>query len=251
MKGRPLPEAFRRRANRPAIVGHRGVRGPRPENTLEAIEEAARQGADAVEIDVRLCATGEVVVFHDPDLARLTGDARVVAHVGLEELARFDLGDGARIPTLEGVLDLVAARGLGLNVEIKHDAESKPRTVAAVAAILRRRAAEIRAGMVVSSFDPWMLVAHRALVPSVCHALLVHESTYHDWALRIARRLPIDGVHVEASLAVPARARPFLERGFVSAWTVNDPARAQAGYDLGLEALITDVPRVVLAAFGQ
>lgn len=249
MKRRALPDAFRRRANRPAVVGHRGVRGPRPENTIEAIEEAHRQGADAVEIDVRLCATGEVVVFHDPDLAQLAGDARLVARVGLAELRRFDLGDAARIPTLDQVIEVVAARGLGLNVEIKHDAESKPRTVAAVAAILRRRAPEVRAGIVVSSFDPWVLVAHRALVPALCHALLVHESTYHDWALRIARRLPIDGVHIEASLAVPARARPFFQRGFVSAWTINDPTRARAAFDLGLEALITDTPQALRQAF--
>ncbi len=249
MKPRALPEAFRRRAHRPAVVGHRGVRGPRPENTIEAIEEAYRQGADAVEIDVRLCATGEVVVFHDPDLSRLAGDARLVAQVGLLDLGRIDLGEGARIPTLDQILDVVAERGLGLNVEIKHDADSKPRTVAAVSTILRRRARDVAAGIVVSSFDPWILVAHRALVPAVCHALLVHESTYHDWALRIARRLPIDGVHLEASLAVPARARPLLDRGFVSAWTVNDPPRARAAFDLGLEALITDAPAKVRAAF--
>src|SRR5690349_15319842 len=94
-----LPRAFRRSARRPAIVGHRGVRGPAPENTAASIREAKRQGADAVEIDVRPCASGEVVVFHDPDLSRIAKDPRSVARVGYDELSAIDAGAGERIPT--------------------------------------------------------------------------------------------------------------------------------------------------------
>ncbi|RYE94070.1 MAG: glycerophosphodiester phosphodiesterase, partial [Myxococcales bacterium] len=54
----------RRPGQPPRIYGHRGVRGARPENTLAAFEHAAAEGADGVELDVRVCGSGELVVFH-------------------------------------------------------------------------------------------------------------------------------------------------------------------------------------------
>ncbi|MBL8740865.1 MAG: glycerophosphodiester phosphodiesterase [Myxococcales bacterium] len=251
-----LPTAFRRRAGRPAIVGHRGVRslagassGPFVENTLGAIEEAARQGADAVEIDVRACLSGEIVVFHDPDLARLANDPREVARVGWPSLRGLDLG-GGRIPLLEDVLALVSDLGLGLNVEIKHDLPDRKAVVGPVAKLLAPRAGSI--DLVVSSFDPTTLSLFRFAAPRIAAAQLIHESTYHDWAFRVARALGT-AVHVESTLAVRARCQPFLgdpsHRRFVNVWTVNDPGEARRLFDLGVDALITDVPGRLRAAF--
>src|ERR1700744_3127380 len=91
----------------PLVVGHRGGRGPGwpPENTLPAFDQARRQGARAIELDVRTCAGGTVVVFHDDTLARMTQerDARRVADVAADDLLDVDLG-GATIPTLDEVL---------------------------------------------------------------------------------------------------------------------------------------------------
>src|SRR5215212_5287639 len=134
----PLPEAFRRREGRPAIVGHRGVRQPSKgfvENTLRAVEEAKRQGADAVEIDVRACLSGEIVVFHDPDLKRLAGDSREVASVSWSVLQALDIG-GDRAPLLEDAARLARELGLGLNVEIKHDLPDRRAVVGPVARLL-------------------------------------------------------------------------------------------------------------------
>jgi glycerophosphoryl diester phosphodiesterase len=222
------------------------VRGPKPENTLAAIREAAAQGADAVEIDVRTCASGEVVVFHDPDLSRFGGSG-VVSKLSLGELGRVDLGAGERIPRLEEALDLARALSLGVNVEIKHDVPDRARVVRKVARVLSDwdRGHDV----VVSSFDPVVLAMHRAFVPRLAHALLVHESTYHDWALRIARAGRVDGVHTEVSLTVAARIGTFVGRGFVNTWTVNDPREARRAFELGVSAVITDRPAHIRAAF--
>ncbi len=246
---RELPHAFRRRTGRPALVGHRGVRdGGFDENTLEAVEEAKRQGADAVEVDVRPCASGEIVVFHDPDLARMAGQRRDVADLPWSELKRVQLARSQRIPLLADVLALTRELGLGLNVELKHDVPQRSLLVAPAAALLRPYATSL--DLVVSSFDPTTLVSHRLRLPSVCHALLVHESTYHDWALRIARGLRV-GVHAESSLVVPARAAPALARGFLNAWTVNDAREAARIAALGVDAIITDRPAFLRAALTQ
>ncbi|NUP11302.1 MAG: glycerophosphodiester phosphodiesterase [Polyangiaceae bacterium] len=223
------------------------MRGTRPENTLVAFAEAKKQGADAIELDVRTCASGEVIVFHDPDLERLAHDTRKVADVRFDDLRRIDVGEGEHIPTLEEALDLARELALGVNVEIKHDVPDRVRTSAAVARILSSW--ERKLDVVVSSFEPLVLATHKVLVPGVCHALLVHESTYHDWALRIARAGRVDGVHTEASITVRARVAWFAEHAFVNSWTINDPALARRAYDLGVSAVITDRPRLILDAF--
>src|SRR5260370_8799515 len=54
-------------------IGHRGAAGLEPENTLRGIETALRFGVDMVEVDVRPCADGALLVIHDDDLKRGTG----------------------------------------------------------------------------------------------------------------------------------------------------------------------------------
>jgi glycerophosphoryl diester phosphodiesterase len=52
------------------VVGHRGVAGHEPENTLRSFRRALEFGVDGIELDVRLSADGELVVFHDATLRR-------------------------------------------------------------------------------------------------------------------------------------------------------------------------------------
>src|SRR6476646_7269082 len=120
--------SFRRLSGAPPYVfGHRGVRGAAPENTMAAFELAAASGADGVELDVRLCRTGELVVCHDPTLARFTGgrDERKVADLDLGELARADVGSGQGVPPLAEVLRLARDRKLRVNVEMKRDVPNR------------------------------------------------------------------------------------------------------------------------------
>ena len=115
------------------IVAHRGDSGFAPENTLAAVSAAIRQRADYLEVDARLSADGEVVLFHDGTLARTTNASEVypqrapwaIEDFTLEELKRLDAGSwfdpayaGERIPTLAEALDLMAGR-IGLWLELK------------------------------------------------------------------------------------------------------------------------------------
>ena len=81
MPGLELPQP-------PWIVGHRGVRGPVPENTVESLREAVEQGADMVELDLQLTAGDEVVVFHDPLVPLEDGQGKAVARLTVEERRR-------------------------------------------------------------------------------------------------------------------------------------------------------------------
>src|SRR6187431_1614466 len=107
--------SFRRTSGAPPYVfGHRGVRGEAPENTMAAFDLAATSGADGVELDVRLCRSGELVVCHDADLGRLTRgrDTRRLADLDRAELQRVDVGGGQSIPLLADVLAWAESRRL-------------------------------------------------------------------------------------------------------------------------------------------
>ena len=100
------------------IIGHRGAAGYAPENTLSAFALAMGSGVDMVEFDVWKCASGELVVFHDARLERLTnGFGTLVSHT-LEELKKLTVLGCETIPTLTEVLDFIDRR-VKVYIEIK------------------------------------------------------------------------------------------------------------------------------------
>ena len=130
----------------PKLVGHRGACDVAPENTMASFERAWQDGADIVELDVRLSADHHVVVLHDALLDRTTDGTGYVGDRSLAKLKRLDAGAwfdpryaGERIPTLHEVLDWVDGR-VGLLLELKFDPYGAfdpalvPRVVAAVVA---------------------------------------------------------------------------------------------------------------------
>ena len=115
------PACGKRRAEhiRGAKYAHRGLHNAQvSENTLAAFERACQAGY-GIELDVQLSRDGHVVVFHDDDLRRMTGDPRRVDEVDLSELQSLPLPDGSRIPAFAEVLACVAGRA-PLLVEIKN-----------------------------------------------------------------------------------------------------------------------------------
>jgi glycerophosphoryl diester phosphodiesterase len=243
---------FRRGAARPLIIGHRGVRRAGVvENTLPAFEAAAREGAEALELDVRVCASGELVVVHDPTLARITegADPRAVTDLPLTELARVALPGGARVSPLAEVLAFARERRLAVNVELKRDAPSRPAIVRAAARLLRSW--DPAHGILVSSFDPAMLLALRRLAPHVPAALLVHRTPWHLVATTLSGPFGADAVHLERTLTRPDLVRSLRARGLVlNVWTVNDPGEARDLAALGVDGIITDDPAGIIAALG-
>ena len=220
------------------ILGHRGAVHPTaPENTLAAIERALRQGADGVEIDVRVTADGVPVCHHDPSMERTVGDRRLVAMTPYADLPWIG---SHRIPRLSEVVDLVAGRGQ-LVVELKSPgwpALEAPESVSAVAAVLRRH----RLGHVsVSSFDRLRLRAFAGLGLECPTALLGRPAAP---LLGLVRQAAADGhpqvhPHVSSVLAHPEQLQAGVQ---TTSWTVNRAEDLTALRDLGVSAVITDDP---------
>ena len=100
------------------IIGHRGACGYAPENTLASFAKAIECGADMVEFDVWRCLSGELVVFHDKEVERVTNGTGCVEAQTLDELKQLFVLGTERIPTLTEVFDFVDRR-VKLYIELK------------------------------------------------------------------------------------------------------------------------------------
>jgi glycerophosphoryl diester phosphodiesterase len=233
------------------VVGHRGGRGPGwpSENTLPAFERARKEGATAIELDVRTCAGGDVVVFHDATLERMTGgrDVRRVADVPLRELETTTLTGGGAVPTLAAVLAWAASHDVSVNVEMKHDVPRRRDLARRTVAVIEASGADV----VLSSFDPVLLLLAAAMAPSIPRAFLTHVRQHRVAAAvaELARPAVLRSLHLERVQGAAAAVARYRGRGLlVGAWTVNDPAEGQRLAADGVNFIITDAPGVMREA---
>jgi glycerophosphoryl diester phosphodiesterase len=164
-------------------VAHRGLHdglsgGPLVENTIAAADAAARAGY-AIECDVQLTADGEVVVFHDDFLERLTAGSGLVHDKTLQELraVSFRRATGP-IPTLKEFLACIAGR-VPVIIELKSRWDGSTKLAEATAGLL----ANYTGNAAVMSFDPWLIRALRFVAPQIVRGI-VAERYYNDpdWA---------------------------------------------------------------------
>jgi len=232
---------------RPFVLGHRGARHAAPENTLAAFELARKEGADGIELDVRLDGDGQVIVLHDPTLARVTqnADTRHAEDIPSREMARLDVGKGERVPTLSEVLSWAREHDQRVNVELKSDVRNRLLLLRQVQRVMTRQALP---SVIFSSFHPYFVWWLARRLPELPRAWLVHKK---QPILKYApglRRLGANALHPEHVLADSARVARLKSAHFlVNTWTVNDPARARELSRIGVDAIISDVPGKILA----
>ena len=232
---------------RPLLLGHRGARHAAPENTFAAFNLALEEGADGIELDVRLNASGDVIVCHDLTLERVTEgrDRRCIHELTTRDCNAVRLAGDERLPHLVDVLDWAERHGACLNVEIKADGERRRRLVRAVARLTEARADS--ENLLVSCFNPIIVQLHGLFAPSIPTAWLVDSP--------LLCRMPLlahagsAAVHPKESLLNPETIAHWKRQGFrVHTWTVNDPARARELAALGVDCIITDQPGAIRQA---
>jgi glycerophosphoryl diester phosphodiesterase len=234
------------------IIGHRGTPTcpEHPENTLHSVRAALEAGADGVEIDVQATSDGVLVLAHDPDLGRVLGTGAgtgpVVGRTPFAALRGVRLPNGARVPTLDEVLDLAARHRASVVTEIKPESggAAGSRTARLLGVLLtdRRRRRPGADRVTTSSFD---LLTAAAVGPGASsRALIVAPYVDPDAAARRAREhglaeVHLDGTHVRRDPAVVARLHAV---GLLVAAGTNDPEEARQMARLGVDLLCTDDP---------
>lgn len=230
----------------PPVIGHRGACAYAPENTLASFALAADLGCRMVEFDVRLSKDGVPVVFHDDTLERCTDGRGAVAARTLAELKRLDAGRGERIPTLDEVLTLCLARGMGVNIELKPHAGAGRATARVALEAAGRIWPGNRPPPLVSSFDQDALASAAEIAPHWPRGLLV-DRVPAAWR-RLADVFDCAALCVHHRWLAPGRAAEIRAAGHaVLAYTVNRPRRAQALWSRGVVAVFSDLPDRILA----
>ena len=108
----------------PKIIAHRGVTRNDQENTLPAYHQAFSEGADGLEIDVRLSKDEKPIIFHDEDTSRLFKKSLEIKNTTFFELEALGNNEN-RIPLLDEVLDFLP-QNKECFIEIKSDADTVP-----------------------------------------------------------------------------------------------------------------------------
>lgn len=246
---------------RPRLFAHRGGSRIAPENTIEAFAAGLAGGADRLEMDVHATRDGHVVVLHDPTVDRTTDGRGAVRDMTLADLHRLDAGArfagdagdfpyrgrGVRVPTLAAVLE--AFPGVALNIEIKQD---EPAIEQAVLAVLDRFAARPR--VLLAAEEARIMARIRGAAPDVLTSfsagdVLEFVTAWHGGTLDayrppgIALQIPpsFGDVQLVTAESVAIAHGMGLE---VHVWTIDDPAEMAALLDVGVDAIMTDVPQV-------
>jgi glycerophosphoryl diester phosphodiesterase len=237
----------------PLVLGHRGVPGAAPENTIDGFKLAMAMGAHGVELDVHLSRDGELVVIHDELLDRTTDGAGPVGSFTLAELkrlnaaARFPGGHRRQaIPTLDEVVDAVGPAAV-INVEIKSGVVLYPEIERTLAEFIDARALAQR--VIVSSFNHYSLVEFKRLAPAVDVGLLYTAGLVEPWLY--ARRVGAQALHPLHFSVTPELVSASHDCGVkVNPWTPNSEEHIRRVAGAGVDAIITNRPDLALKVLG-
>lgn len=248
-------------SDRRRVFAHRGGAGLAPENTIAAFDRGLALGADGLELDVHLSRDGVAVVHHDSVLDRTTNLRGPIAERTAAELARADAGWHFRrgdeypfrgcaigVPTLADVL--ARYPGIPIIIELKQGTAALARAVVETV-----RAAGAVERVCVGSFLLSGLRVARAIEPAIATSAAREEvrwALYRSWCRWPVARAGYAGYQVpEHSGRTRVVSRHFVEcarraRLGVQVWTVDTPEQATRLLELGVDALITDRPDVIV-----
>jgi len=231
---------------RPLNIAHRGFTKEAPENSLAAFENAIALGVDGIELDVRTCKSGEIVVFHDAYLGRMTSGRGFVKNKTLTELKQQRLLLGGvetaeEIPTLDEVIALTKAK-LFVNIEIKTNGLPGNNIEEKLVDLLHRRG--VAGDVLISSFNPLVVRRFKKIDGTILTGYLIDKKIkIKNTEIFLSKLTGARAIHLEKTLAREPLLRKMHEFGFYSMiWTVNDRADMTSLRDLGVNGIITDKP---------
>ncbi|MDN3025772.1 glycerophosphodiester phosphodiesterase family protein [Streptomyces sp. S.PB5] len=214
-------------------IGHRGVMGLEPENTLRSFVAAQEAGLDVIELDLHLSKDGALVVMHDTDVDRTTDGTGPIAEKTLEELRALDAGRGERVPVFEEVLEAVRTP---LQAEIKDIAAAR-----ALAEVMLKR--DLVGRVEVSSFHDEAVAEITRLVPGVRTALIAsrYGTDVVDRAVEAGAATVCLNIR-RITLEVVEHARKADLR--IIGWVVNTQDQLRLVRALQLDGATTDYPEI-------
>jgi glycerophosphoryl diester phosphodiesterase len=219
-------------------IGHRGAKAHVTENTLASFAKALELGADALELDVQVCATGELVVLHDFTVDRVTNGTGEVHKLSLAALKELTVQGGHSIPTLDEVFDAIPKNCL-VNIEMKGRHTAQPVSDFIERYVSRKGYAYER--LLVSSFQRDELQNMSRMNPNVHLGILTQASITQAWEW--AQEFNAKALHPHYTLLTESGVKKAQEAGYkIYTWTVNEPEDIARVKALGVDGIISDYP---------
>jgi glycerophosphoryl diester phosphodiesterase len=229
-------------------IAHRGASAYEPENTLRAFDRAIEMGATMLELDVHLSLDGHPVIIHDADLSRTASGTGRVVDMTLDQIKRFDVGQGERVPTLSEVIELVRGRA-ELYIELKGQHTPGPVVTALQAAGFADQA-------IVGSFYPWLPQRVKFLDPTIRTSILIRREVQPEDFIEWALAVEADYVHPCWEKASPTPHKLLTQelisgirqRGLgVVLWHEERPAELRELVKFDVDGICTNTPDVLAA----
>ena len=241
----------------PVIFAHRGASAHAPENTLAAFELAVEQGADGIELDVKLSADGHVVVIHDTTVDRTTDAHGRVKDMKLDELQALRAGSffsdtfkNEKIPALADVFETVGKKTF-INVELTNYNTPRDHLVESVCMLVKQFG--LQKQVMFSSFIASNLSKSRSYLPTVPTGLLALPGILGAWHRSFGFAFgKYDALHPNIK-NITQQQIYFAHRlnRRVHVWTVNEESDMHRLFKWGVDAIFTDDPQLAVKVRGE
>ena len=236
----------------PKLIGHRGLKAYAPENTLASIRKAHEFGLQWIEVDVMQTKDGKFVLFHDNTLRRTTNGRGSLHKKTYAQLQTLDAGSWfapefaqERIPLLSEALECIFNLGLRVNLELKPRRFKEKEFAQEFLEYLQQNWPPQVPPPLISSFSLRTLKYLKKFNCPYPLAWLLSR-----WKKRWQRRadeIECVSINLEHMLATLERVAEIKNtHRQVLVYTVNDPFVADKLFQMGVDAIFTDVGDKVL-----
>ncbi|SFU27661.1 glycerophosphoryl diester phosphodiesterase [Pustulibacterium marinum] len=229
---------------KPIIIGHRGAMGYELENTIPSIKKALELNVDMIEIDVYKIATGEIVVFHDDTVDRLSNSTGSIEDFSFTVLREIALKDSLQIPTLEEVINTIDKK-CKLNIELK-GANTATDTYRIIQDCIQLKNWE-KSDFIISSFRWDELEKMRSLDENIAIAILLEGDPLEG--IVIAQELKAIAINPAFKNLTSENVAKIKSLHFkIFPWTVNSLENIHAMINFKVDGIITNYPDRVAEA---
>ena len=229
-------------SNKFVVCGHRGAMGHETENTLASIKKGMELKADMVEIDVFKIKTGEVVVFHDDDLDRITNAKGKIEAYTFEDLRKVLVAGKHQIPTLQEVIETIDKKVV-LNIELKGT-----NTAADTYRIIEeyKKKGWRNKDFFISSFRIGELQKMRSLSTEIAIGLLTYKDPIED-IIKTGKELKAQAINPYFKTLTVENVAIMKANNFkIYPWTVNELVDIDNLQQLKVSGIITDYPERIV-----
>ena len=210
------------------------------ENTIESVQKAIELNVDGIEIDVFKSKTGELVVYHDPSLSRLSNSNAFIEQISLDSIKKIELIGGYFIPTLKEIVDIIPEK-IFLNIELKGQ-DTAFETNKIIINYLNTYNFPV-SKFIISSFRWDELKKIRSINKEIPIAILV-DSLYKIYgAIKLAKQINAFALNPNKNFITKEIVNNIQSNNIkVYPYTINTPRNIRRVRSMGVDAIITDYP---------